>query len=187
MTRRKPDEKIVKLRKSSPAEFEDVRRRIVRWVQDNKPVIAAADPEIPQRLNDRAGDNWARLLAISQTAGPSLHNLMLKVIAGLPANDDEDSVVAVLLLSLRQIFRERGFTGDGDFLPTDVILKELNADKEAPWADWRKGLGISPHKLSRILKGFGVKSFHNQTIPGRPHGYLFGKLKPVFERYLASP
>lgn len=187
MTRRKPEEKIDKLRKSSPTEFEDLRRCIVRWIKDNKTVIASANPQIPQKLNDRAGDNWFPLLAITQAAGPSWHDLALKAIAALPADDDEDSVVTVLLLSLRGIFRERGFTDDADFLPTDEILKELNDDKEAPWADWRKGLGISAHKLGRILKNFGVYSIQKQINNTRTRGYEFGKLRPVFERYLSTP
>ena len=85
------------------------------------------------------------------------------------------------------LFRERGLTLDTDFLPTDEIQNALNADKEAPWADWRNGQGISAEKLAKTLKPFGVRSFHNQKLQGRPHGYLFGKLRPVFERYLSTP
>ena len=186
MSRRKPDEKVEKLRNSSPSEFEEIRRRIIRWSEDNKAKIASAGPQMPVKLNDRAGDNWFPILAITQVAGPSWHDLTFQAIASLPTDDDEDSVVTVLLLSLRRIFRERGFTDDADFRPTDEILKHLNDDKEAPWTGWRNGLGITAEKLSRVLKNFGVRSFHNQKLQGRPGGYLFDKLKPVFERYLST-
>jgi Protein of unknown function (DUF3631)/Domain of unknown function (DUF3854) len=185
MTRRKPGEKIEKLRNSPPNKFEDLRRRIVRWVENNQTAIASANPQIPQKLNDRAGDNWFPLLAIAMTAGPSVHDLALRAIAALPSDDDEDSVITVLLLSLRRIFRERGFSDDADFLATDEILKELNADKEAP-SNWRNDLGISAEKLATQLKDFRVRSVQKQINNVRTRGYEFGKLRPVFERYLTT-
>jgi hypothetical protein len=68
-------------------------------------------------------------------------------------------------------------------LPTADIIEKLNADKEAPWVDWRygkDGTGISPHKLGRCLSNYKI----NSVQEGRVRGYLFDKLKPVFERYL---
>ena len=87
---------------------------------------------------------------------------------------------------MQRIFQEAGQANeDNGFLPTEDILKALNADREAPWADWRRGDGISAEKLGRMLKPFGVKSAQIQRDRLRDRGYFFGKLKPVFERYLA--
>jgi putative DNA primase/helicase len=73
---------------------------------------------------------------------------------------------------------------DDLFIPTSDLLVKLNADKEAPWADWHKGTveGLSAEKLSRILRPYKVKSVRLRRA--QPMGYKFGILRPVFERYL---
>jgi hypothetical protein len=70
------------------------------------------------------------------------------------------------------------------FIPTAEILQQLNADKEAPWADWGKGKqeGLSAHKLRAMLRPYNIRSFRLKR--GTPHGYTLEDLLPVFERYL---
>jgi hypothetical protein len=74
--------------------------------------------------------------------------------------------------------------GDRDFISTEEILKVLNDDKEAPWADWCKGnvKGLSAKRLGQILGQYKVKSVRLKR--GGSHGYRFGDLRPVFERYI---
>ena len=71
-----------------------------------------------------------------------------------------------------------------DFLPSTEIAKELNNDEEAPWSEWRGGLGISIEKLAVYLRRFKVKSVQRQISNTRARGYALGDLKPVFEHYL---
>jgi uncharacterized protein DUF3631 len=70
------------------------------------------------------------------------------------------------------------------FIPTTDILDRLNEDKEAPWADWKKGKeeGLSAKKLGRMLRPYKVMSIRLKR--GSPHGYTLESLLPVFERYL---
>jgi uncharacterized protein DUF3854/uncharacterized protein DUF3631 len=70
------------------------------------------------------------------------------------------------------------------FIPTADILEKLNADKEAPWAGWKKGKGegLSAEKLSRILRPYKVRSMRLSRMGS--HGYALEFLLPVFERYL---
>jgi hypothetical protein len=73
---------------------------------------------------------------------------------------------------------------DDLFIPTSELLDKLNADKEAPWADWQKGKveGLSAKKLGAILSPYKVKS--GRLRRGEPMGYRFGSLRDAFERYL---
>jgi putative DNA primase/helicase len=76
---------------------------------------------------------------------------------------------------------------DGLYLiPTIDILDKLNADREAPWGDWKKGKveGLSATKLSGILRPYKVRSMRLRR--GAPHGYTLESLLPVFERYLTD-
>jgi hypothetical protein len=70
------------------------------------------------------------------------------------------------------------------FLPTSSLLQILNADEEAPWADWSRGKteGLSAEKLSKILHSYNVKSVRLKR--GAPCGYTLESLLAVFERYL---
>ena len=72
------------------------------------------------------------------------------------------------------------------FIPTADILEKLNEDREAPWADWKKGKveGLSATKLSGILRPYKVRSIRLKR--GGPHGYSLESLLPVFERYLTD-
>jgi len=71
-------------------------------------------------------------------------------------------------------------------IPTDQLVERLNEDKEAPWADWSNQKGITPHKLAKMLKPFGVKSerLWNSVIEKQEMSYTRQSLEPVFDRYL---
>jgi hypothetical protein len=100
----------------------------------------------------------------------------------LGADDDEDSLVTVLLVSLQKLFYKPN-QPPADFLSTPDILAALNSQREAPWADFRDGKGLSQQKLRSLLVPFGVRSFQ-QTTGARLRGYQRSDLNPVFDRYL---
>jgi hypothetical protein len=184
MERRTRKEQVKPLRATPLSEFEILRCKLLRWVDDHKEMIAKIEPKIPECLNDRAADNWLPLLAIAQATGSDWPTKTLAAIASFNAEEDDDSVVTILLLSLRDLFKERNIRDDEDFLSTHDILETLNSNKEAPWADFRQGAGLSARKLSNYLKAFQVKSVELQKHGNRAWGYKFGALRPVFERYL---
>lgn len=70
-------------------------------------------------------------------------------------------------------------------LTTGEIISGLNENEESPWADWDKGM--TAKKLGAILKGFGVKSGRHRKDGDQKRGYALEELKPVFDRYLATP
>jgi hypothetical protein len=69
MTRKRPDEKVKRLRTRDGSELRDLGRMVLRWVTDNLDTIEQAFPEVPGELNDRAADAWSPLLAIADMAG----------------------------------------------------------------------------------------------------------------------
>jgi len=186
MARRTQKEPVNPLRKSRLEEFQTLSRKILRWTNDHRKHIETIEPKLPAILNDRAADNWLPLLAIAQVAGGDWPHLTLNALASFNAADDgeEDTIVIALLLSLRDLFRQRDKTNDDGFLATEEILKALNFNKEAPWADWNKGNGISAKKLKSLVKSFDIKPVQIQREEDRPRGYRFRDLRPVFERYL---
>ena len=196
LKRRTRNQKIEPLRNTSAAEIERLQRQLLRWAIDNKAAIKAASPKLPDIPNDRAVDNWHPLLAIAEVAGggwPQKVNEALRVLN--PAEEDDDSIKTVLLSKLRVLFNESLAAKhakflwtpdqDDDFaLASTEIVKELNQNDEAPWADWREGKGISAKKMADLLKGYKVKSFQPTSGQNRGMHYKYGDLRPVFEAYL---
>jgi putative DNA primase/helicase len=59
MKRKKPGERVTKLRGREDADhFPALRRKASRWNEDNLERLRTARPALPEALNDRAQDNW---------------------------------------------------------------------------------------------------------------------------------
>jgi Protein of unknown function (DUF3631)/Bifunctional DNA primase/polymerase, N-terminal len=194
MERKKKTEPVLPLRRTAPEEWQDLRRKILRWVIDHKDEITKTEPDLPNSINDRAADNWFPLLAIGQVAGWKDKAMEALVVLN-PAEDDDDSVVITFLCAVRAVFDERlaahktshqsgTDSGDDFLLSTTDIVGALNKDKEAPWADSRNGQGLSEKKAASYLRRFRIKSIQKQIKGVRVRGYTFGKLRRIFETYL---
>jgi hypothetical protein len=196
MARKKKSELVRPLRDTLASDYLVLRRKLLRWVSDHKDEIQQAKPQIPDSLNDRAADNWFPLLAIAEVAGqlaPALDALLALNSDG----DDDESIVTELLKRLRALFKEKLAAHHAQFLYTTdkdedfsltskEIVAELNQDKEAPWADWREGIGLSEAKLAAFLRPFKIKSEQRQIKGLRGKRYFLGKLQRVFDSYLPT-
>ena len=189
LKRKKKSEEVTKLRDVSPDTYETLRRKLARWALDNGEKIRQARPAIPEWLNDRDGDNWLPLFQIALVAGGGWYEKARHAAKMLSGDDDSSSI---LLIELRRVFREqeqdllpkREIPNDlGGFLCTEKILKELNANTEAPWWADKKN-GLTAEKLASALRQYGVKSVKPQRDGGRKAGYLYKNLEHVFDRYL---
>src|SRR5215472_10078158 len=69
MIRKRLEEKVKRLRACDGKELWVLGRKVARWAADNCDAMSQADPESPERLNDRAADAWLPLLAIADQAG----------------------------------------------------------------------------------------------------------------------
>jgi hypothetical protein len=103
-------------------------------------------------------------------------------------DQDQGSIGIEILSRLRPFFRERwvNLPRDFKFLPTIDVLTHLNADEEAPWADWgtKDKPGLTTEKLSSRLKAFKIKSVQVKRGEHRHRGYWLKDFKAAFEAYL---
>jgi Protein of unknown function (DUF3631)/Domain of unknown function (DUF3854) len=183
LERRKPSQKIVKLRDTDPGWFAQMRQKLVKWAQDHGEEIKESRPTIPNVMNDREGDNWFPIFAIADQLGGIWPAEVQKIALSLSDSDDTETVSILLLMKIREILDE--LPDEKQFIPTDHLIRELNGDKNQPWSDWGNGKGLTPHKLARILKDFGVKPRREwNKIEGKQEmSYKRKDLEPVFERY----
>jgi putative DNA primase/helicase len=131
MRRRRPDEKIEKLRIDRTGAFSDLARRCARWSSDNMGRLKAADPSVPDSLHDRAADNWRPLLAIADAVGGKWPELARKAATALSGSEsqDDDSAGVMLLTDIQTIFKEDGSL----HIASADIVKKLVETEERPW------------------------------------------------------
>jgi hypothetical protein len=183
MKRKTKAENVFRIRETQQNVFEELRRKIVRFVDDYGAQIGKLLPTLPAGLNDRAEDCWLPLLAIADVAAGNWPDLARKAALALSTDiDDADTFATKLLKALKQDFIDEGEDHEKGFQITTDICDHLNNDKEAPWANFKNQM--TPELLAKYLGRYKVKSEQIMLNGNRVRGFYWRKLKPVFDRYL---
>jgi putative DNA primase/helicase len=174
-----------------PEYFLTLRRKLIRWTNDVRDKIKAARPTRPDFLWNRTWDKWRPFYILAQVAGGEwpkrVENCARVIVRG--GETEVKSVRIEILSRLRPFFRERApqLPADFRFLPTDEILKHLNSDDEAPWADDKAKSGkegLTPEKLHYHLKEYQIKSQQKEKGGLRIRGYWVRDFEAAFSAYL---
>ena len=187
MRRKHRNETVQQFRRDRSGDLKILGRKAARWAADNLDILRAADPEVPNTLNDRQADNWRTLLAIADAAGgqwPTKAREAAKALSG-SADDSEDLLKVRLLVDIRDTFNTRGT----DRISASDLCNALAGIEESPWASFgRSNKPITPTQLARQLKPFGVRSKPTRLPDGNNlRGYEKDSFDEVFERYIPSP
>ena len=182
LQRKKADETVTRFRyRKAHAETESLRNALAVWAAEHTQALHDAEPDLPDELDDRSAEGWEALFAIADLAG--LGDEARKAAAKLAkdAPDDEDGHGVLLLKTLKGLF------GDASGLHTETITKSLNESEELPFGGYRRGLGIDPRGLSKLLGPFGIKSERIRLGEVNARGYKAEKLSEAWERYCTEP
>jgi putative DNA primase/helicase len=185
MKRKTKADTVAKLRETLPGVFEELRQKIVRFVNDHTDAIRAAIPSFPPGLNDRAEDCWSPLFAIAEAAGGNWPALARRAAVALSGDDDSaDTFITVLLRALKQDFEDYAEDHPDGFQTTTDICDHLNLDKEAPWHGSKYKNGMTEELLASRLRRYKVKSDRPFLNGKKVRGFYWSKLNPIFDRYL---
>lgn len=117
-------------------------------------------------VEDRAADTWEPLVVIADLAGgewPALARTACRVMTDYEAGQDEEGGLRTrLLVGIRRAFAAEN---DPVVLGTRRLLKHLNADKEAPWAEYGAN-GLTPRGLQLLLQPYGISSANRRFPDG---------------------
>jgi hypothetical protein len=178
LERKPPGAGVARLTRQALADLRQIGQRLMRWAVDHgEQIDPDADPATPDALNDRQADCWRPLLHLAELAGGDWPRRARAAAVALSAgrDADHDELPIRLLADLRTVFDADG----RDSIPTTELLDALCRIEDAPWATLSKGRPVTPHKLGRLLGGFGIRPRHRE----RGNAYLRSDLLPVWERY----
>jgi hypothetical protein len=209
LRRKLVSQKVNRLRRRDGAELALLARQLVRFVADHAIELSAAEPTMPEGLNDRAADAWEPLVAIADAAGgewPKRARAAAKKLASAADEEASDTDVRLmLLLDIKEIF-ERLIPADdvmhkepaendearnnghyGPRLSTGAILEALHKIVDRPWSAWGKQhKPMTGKALGDLLSPYGVKSGTIRTETGTSKGYYGRAFEDAFARYLPS-
>jgi len=182
LRRKRPDERVERLRFDRMNEFESLRRQAARWAEDNLEALRVADPDVPFDLHDRAADNWRAMLAIADRAGGHWPDMARRAArAAAATSDQEDSARVMLLGDIRGIFKRRGI----DRLPSVEIVGDLVEMEHRPWPEWKEVKPITLRQIAALLKPFGISPASiRPTGEKTARGYYLSAFEDAFLSYI---
>jgi hypothetical protein len=159
---------------------EPLRCKCARFVADHSAAIAAAHPEMPAGLNDRATDIWEPLVAVADLAGGNWPELARQAAVAFTSRAQDQSPIGSLLLDLFVIFA----LDEADRQFTRSLVAQLSQLTDRPWNEMRKGKQITEAWLSQCLRPYGVRSRTMRIGTQQAKGFFRDDLMEVFRRYL---
>jgi hypothetical protein len=179
MQRKTPNERCERIRNLNAY---PLKQQCARFVADHATAIAAAQPQIPTELNDRAADIWEPLLAIADLAGGNWPELARQAAVALAAAAQDTNPIGSLLLDIFLLFASH----QADRMFTRQLVQSLNCYADRPWADMRNGKEINDQWLSHQLRPYGIQPRTLRIGELRAKGYFKDDFQDVFRRYISK-
>ena len=178
LQRKMPGESVERLPVDLDSILLPLRRKLLRWRDENHGVLRTLRPTIPEVGNDRANDNWLPFFSIAEMAGAEVKERIKNAFLTIEGREESETIGVMLLSDIRNCFAERNM----DKIRTKDLIKDLIDLEERPWENWRGG--FTSRTLSNLLKDFGVRSKDIRLNGTVGKGYELTKFKDVFRRYL---
>lgn len=182
MRRKDKHEKVRRLRDVDPVWMARLRSQILRFVSDNKEILAQGWNDLPQELGDRAQDCWEPLLAIAHLCGTAWYEKTCKAAVAISVESTPPRGSSNQLLDdTREVLQ--GY--ENRYIPTAVLLEKLNMHADMDWCRYNRGQPLTPRQLATFLNAYGIKP---KTVRMKdrstPKGYEVAHFDAVFARYL---
>ena len=158
----------------------DIKRKCLRFALDHAEQIAAAEPDIPRELNDRAADIWEPLFVIADLAGGPWPQIARDAAIGVAAASNDSNPLAVLLFD---VFIQFSFAQTDRLFSSDLVAR-LNGYNGRPWKDLLRGKPIDDRWLARQLNPYGIRSRNLRINGTQAKGYYKDDMLETVRRYV---
>lgn len=153
--------------------FGAIRRKLEKWVEENRHEFRSTRPDFPTELNARARDVWKPLFKIAENIDEEWRNRIYNASIAISAkteDPDEISIQLRLLMDCREVLTE-------NFLPTKDLIFALCGLEESPWGST---MGFNASFLAKELRNFGISSTRTSVV----RGYKKSDFFDAWNRYL---
>jgi hypothetical protein len=140
------------------------------WAEQNQNALSEAEPKSPSNIVDRRLSNWLPLFAVADAVRGDWASKIRDVSLWFEAQQEQDGELRILS-DCKAVWDDH--TGL-DFLPTQILLAELNDREDCPWATRNNGDGLNGTQLAAQLRAFEVGPTQR-----RIEQKLFGNGKPT--------
>lgn len=179
-----PHEQVTKLRDAEDGLFDGIASKLARLCEDYAKKVKVARPVLPEKLNDRAQDNWRPLLAIAECAGAEWVQRATEAALKLSSTGEKSvSTANQLLADIKQVFEVK----ETSRMKSTDLISELCEDEESGWSTYNRGKPLTPRQLAKILSQYGIQSKTVRDKHSTPKGYELAQFADVFARYLDAP
>ncbi len=184
LRRKLPSEKVAGFRADRVQYLINLRRKAARWASDNIERLREMDAPTPERLHDRAADNWRTLLNIVDLIGgewPERAREAALLLERAGQDEKPGTLGTRLLEDIKSVFK------DGETkLRAQIIITRLCLIDENPWESYLKtGKQITPNAFAALLKPYGI--FSKMDTSGSEKGLMFWHKRDfaeAWERYI---
>ena len=181
MRRKRPDEKVERLRADRQDWAEALQSRCARWAADNIGQLRDADPEMPEEIDGRAQDNWRSLVAIADlVAGDWPGRARSAAVAmSVPRAAKKMSRGIRLLRDIGLVFDEKQI----EAIAPEKLVQALRKTPETPWVGFGDGAGLTARQIATMLAPYEIESQRNRD--GR--FYARHDFEDAWARYCPAP
>lgn len=183
LRRKRPDEKVDRLRYAEPPLFEALTAQLARFAEDYSDKVKQTRPALPDELGDRDQDNAEPLLQVAHVAGGHWPDTALKAALKIfRASQSNQSTANELLTDIQEIFETKHISK----ISTSDLIEALVLDDEKSWGTYNRGKQLTPRQLANKLRDYGIFSKTVRLGYGTAKGYELDQFADVFERYLSQ-
>ena len=158
LKRQLPSERKVRVPTDMFEQSVHIRRKLLRWAEDNSTTVAATDADPGECGNDRARDNWATLLQIALVIGDVWPESIRAAYAAKEAQHEgaiEDDAALMLLADMHGYFTH---SPHAERVTSADLVEYLIGLDDRPWAFWVKdSFPITKAAVARKVKAFDVR------------------------------
>jgi hypothetical protein len=166
--------------REDPSLFDDLRRKIIRLVNDYEQELLADDYVVEEDLDDRVQDNWLGLFKVARLIGEDDLSAALEAAKALSQGDDEDQSDNILILS---DLSHCELIKTSESVKSVDLVSYLHDIDDRPWSNYN-GRPLSAFKMSTMLKAFDIKAHLIRFSDKSLRGYRSDAFRDAFARYL---
>jgi putative DNA primase/helicase len=164
--------------------FKTLRRKLLRWANDNASTLKNAEPLLPAGFTTRPRSNAKLLLAIAELGGAAWAEQARAALDKLLREKREPSWLELLLQELWMVF----VTESGKNIKSATLVKRLTADPTSEWCEYSHGGGHG-HRVTEREVAWLLRKLHIRPHPigkTRVRGYHLADFleKEVFQHFL---